>query len=110
MGRTKPAEEATDARLSAKGVCDIIRACHKHNVSSLKFEGLALEFGHNNRVANKEAAAAWDKSVVAESEQQDLQDRDYDPTQHPDFDQLMVENPVEFERMLASRDTGDEAE
>lgn len=81
---TDPTKAAT---LSAKEICDIIKTCQRHNVSSFKFHELALEFGEQP----KKLAAV----VNTPADEQDHSDSE------PDLDQMMVEDPSAYERFLS---------
>lgn len=73
--------------LSAKELCDIIRSCRKNGVSTFKFQGLALEFGDQSKIK--------DKAVVPKAVEDDAGDYE------PDLDQMMVEDPVAYEKFLS---------
>lgn len=87
---TKAPARRTDAKLSAKDVCDIILACHTSNVSSLKFNELALEFGNHSKT---------EPDPVLEVAAKEAGDR-VEPDYEPDLEQLMIDDPVAYEKYL----------
>lgn len=75
--------------ISAKDLCAIIETAHKHKVSTLKFRGLALEFTPK---ADRQKKV---EQVVPAPGDDEL------PPSEEDLDQLMVEDPVAFEKWHA---------
>ena len=77
-----------EASLSAKDICDIIKSCQRNGVSSFKFRELVLQFGDQPK---RERAAVGTSPPVEDSP------GDFEP----DLDQMMVEDPVAYEKFLS---------
>lgn len=78
----------TEASLSAKDICDIIKSCQRNGVSSFKFRELVLQFGDTPR---------QERAAVAVTPASEDDSGDYEP----DLDQMMVEDPVAYEKFLS---------
>lgn len=84
---TKDLTGPAEASLTAKDICDIIKSCKRNSVSSFKFRELVLMFGDNPK--QERAAVA---STPGEDGPEDFE---------PDLDQMMVEDPVAYEKFLS---------
>lgn len=84
-------ESKTQEHFSAKEVCAIISACKKNGVASFNFRGLALTFGEQPKVTQ-----GWGGRRATGSDDAAVEDE-------PDLDQLMVEDPEAYERILADQ-------
>ncbi len=92
-------EVNNQVHFSASEICDIIKSCKKHGVSSFKFNGLALTFGDQPK-----ETAAWTNR--GGSKRSDLESSE--EGESPDLDQLMVEDPGAYERILAEQQEANE--
>lgn len=79
----------SDQPLTAKDICDIIKSCQRNGVSSFKFRELVLEFGDKPK---QERAATGSTRTEEEDGPGDFE---------PDLDQMMVEDPVAYEKFLS---------
>ena len=93
-----------ELRLSPTAVCDIIRSCKEAGVAKLKFSDLEIEFTNSGA---KEIVPLTGAVIPAEILQKQLLDesvvieREEIRSKEDTLDQLLIENPLEMERLEA---------
>lgn len=89
--------------LKSDEVCALIKACSETGVTSLKWGNLQVSFDSPKKPAlaaipDTEISELITQSGTQRFEQEELQTKD-DELAH-----LLIENPLEYERMLAARE------
>jgi hypothetical protein len=99
--------------LTAAAVCDIIQTCARSGVAVLKFRDLEVTFG---KLANVDAPLAPEASLpeaeISEPKLRELHEeslnKDVERVREEQLEDLILTNPLEYERLYAAGELGEE--
>lgn len=108
-------EKSKNSLLNFKELCSIIKTCSGHNVSELKFGDLHVTFHRTVKSELEQTAPVQpthtDTEISDEQREQIAKaalERDEISTREDQLDQMLIESPSDYERLIAEGDLEDD--